>query len=165
MDTQAAQTSTAPSSPPTTTDITKKSKKRFRILLAFSIAGVVLLKMSFILFFIGMLPAAVAYIVDNDQKKYVSMTVAALNFSGVFPYMMDIFMRGGTFGAIESKLADPVVWFVMYGSAAMGWIIVFSSPVIAAAVLQGIYKGRILHLESLQKKSIEEWGEEVASEE
>ncbi len=146
-------------------DISVKSKKRFYILIALTILGAILFKMSFIFLFIGMLPAMVAYLVDHDPNKYTSSTVAALNFSGVFPYMVDIFMQGGTFTAIESKLSDPVIWFVMYGSAAMGWAIVLCSPVIAAAMLDSIYKGRILHLESMQKKSIEEWGEEVSGNE
>src|SRR6185369_3849599 len=94
----------APATPPVVpTEITKKSKKRLWILVVFSIVGAILFKMSFILFFIGMLPAMVAYIVDIDPKKYTSMTVAALNFSGVFPYMLDIYFRGGTLPAIESK--------------------------------------------------------------
>lgn len=142
-----------------------KSKKRLYILIALSIVGLVLFKMSFIFFFIGMLPAMVAYIVDHDPKKYASATVAALNFSGVFPYMIDVFMQGGTFIAIEDKLSSPLVWFVMYGAAALGWMIVFFSPIIAATLLDGIYKGRVLHLELMQKKLVEEWGEEVAGHE
>lgn len=142
-----------------------KSKKRLYILIGLSLVGVVVGKFSFIFFFVGMLPAMVAYITDHDQNKYTSSTVAALNFSGVFPYLVDIFVQGGSFGAVEDKLSYPLVWFVMYGSAAMGWAIVFFSPIIAAAVLDGIYSGRILHLEILQKQLVEEWGEEVTGRE
>ena len=142
-------------------NVAGKSKKKLVVLTVLSILGGVLLKMNFIFFFVGMLPAMVAYIVDHDKNKYIFSTVAALNFAGVFPYMVDIFMQGGTFGAVEAKLSDMVVWLVMYGSAAMGWAVVFASPVIAAAILEGVYAGRILHMESLQAKSVEEWGEEI----
>jgi hypothetical protein len=142
-----------------------KSKKRLYILIGLSVVGVVIGKFSFIFFFVGMLPAMVAYITDHDQNKYTSSTVAALNFSGVFPYLMDIYFQGGSFSAVASKLSYPLVWFVIYGSAAMGWAIVFFSPIIAAAVLDGIYSGRALHLEIQQKKLIEEWGEEVVGRE
>ncbi len=141
--------------------VTGKSKKKLVVLVVLSILGSVLLKMNFIFFSVGMLPAMVAYIVDHDKNKYIFSTVAALNFAGVFPYMVDIFMQGGTFIAVRDKLSDMMVWLVMYASAALGWGVVFASPIIAAAVLEGIYAGRILHMENLQKKAIEEWGEEI----
>ena len=142
-------------------DIATKSKRRFRLLMMLFLPGAVIFKMSFIFFFIGMLPALVAYIVDHDKNKYVFSTVAALNFAGVFPYMMDIFHRGGSYKAIVEKLSDAIVWFVMYGAAGMGYALVWFSPLMAASMLEGIYKGRIMHLESLQKKTIEEWGTEI----
>ena len=115
----------------------------------------------YLFFFIGMVPAFVAYITDNDRNKYTFSTVAALNFAGVFPFMIDILAHGGRFAAVQNKLSDMVVWFVMYGSAGVGWGLVKLSPIIAAATLDGIYQGRILHLETLQKKAVEEWGEEI----
>ncbi|HEU5046493.1 MAG TPA: hypothetical protein VFT64_01475 [Rickettsiales bacterium] len=142
-----------------------KSKRRMGILMALSIAGAGVLKMSFLFFFIGMIPAMVAYIVDHDPKKYTSYTVAALNFAGMFPYMMDVYAQGGTLLAIKDRLTDPLVWFVMYGSAGLGWVIVHCSPLIAAVVLDGLYKGRILHLEIQQKRAIEDWGKEVVGRE
>lgn len=138
-----------------------KSKKRFRLIMFLCLPFAIFFKMSFIFFFIGMVPALVAWTVDNDRNKYTFSTVAALNFAGVFPYMMDILLHGGNFRAIEAKLSDAIVWFVMYGAAALGWVLVWSSPVIAAAALEGLYKGRIMHLENMQKKAIEEWGTEI----
>jgi len=138
-----------------------KSKKRFRYMVAVFIVGAFIFKMSFVFFFIGMIPAFVAYVVDNDKHKYIFSTVFALNFAGVFPFMMDILWHGGHFDAVQNKLSDMVVWFAMYGSAGLGWALVWLSPIIAAATLEGLYRGRILHLETLQKKAVEEWGEEV----
>ena len=140
---------------------TKKSQKRIVVIIVLSLIFAVMLKMTFIFLFLGMLPAMVAYINDHDKNKYTSYTVAALNFSGVFPYVIDIFSQGGTLAAIKNRLSDPIIWFVMYGSAGLGWIIVHCSPVIAAVVIDGLYKTRILHLEILQKKAVEEWGKEV----
>ena len=142
-------------------DIPVKSKKRFTILIALSLVGAVLLKWSFIFFAIGMLPTVVAYLVDHDKNKYVFYTVAALNFSGVFPDMMAISLQGGDFTAVAERLSDITVWFTMYSAAALGWGIVWLSPVIAAMVLEGVYRGRIVHMESMQKKLEEEWGTEI----
>jgi len=145
----------------TTSDIPIKSKKRFRILIVICAISAVVLKLSFIFFFIGMFPAMVAYVIDHDKNKYIFSTVAALNFAGVFPHMMDIYIQGGTFNAIKEKLIDAMVWFEMYSAAAMGWAIVWVSPIIAAMALEGVYKGRILHMENIQKKVEEDWGPEV----
>lgn len=135
------------------------------LLLVISALGMAMLQMNFVFLFVGMLPAIVAYLIDNDPNKYTSSTVAALNFSGVFPYVADSFTQGGSFSIIEYKFSDPWVWLVMYGSAAIGWAIVLFSPVVSGAVLGSIYAGRVMHLESIQKKYIEEWGEEVAENE
>jgi hypothetical protein len=146
---------------PAPSEIPVKSKKRFRILLALSIVGIVLLKLSFIFFLIGMMPAMVAYMVDHDKHKYIFSTVTALNFAGVFPEVMDIVAQGSTFNAIKAKLSDALVWFSMYSAAGLGWALVWLSPLLVAIVLEGIYRGRILHMENVQKKLEEEWGKEI----
>ena len=143
-------------------EITAKSKRRFRLLIPVFIIGAIFFKMSFIFLFFGMLPSMAAYVVDHDKRKYVCSTVAALNFAGVFPFMMDIFKQGGSFDTVKAILSDPIIWFIVYGSAGLGWTLIWISPIIAALALDGIYRGRIIHLEIVQKHLEEEWGEEVA---
>lgn len=137
------------------------NSKRYAILIVLGIASAAIFKMGVFLMFVGMLPAIVAYETDHTKFKFVSSTVAAFNFAGVFPDMMQVFIEGGTIEILKIKLLDPYVWLVMYGSAALGWCMVWVSPIIAATTLEGIYSGRILHLEGLQKKAEEEWGPEV----
>ena len=149
----------------TNSEIAKRSKKRLLMLLVLSALGTAVLRMDFVFLFVGMLPAMVAYLIDHDSNKYTSSTVAALNFSGVFPYAVDNYMQGSTFNIIEYKFSDPWVWLVMYGSAAIGWGIVLFSPMVASVVLGIKRAGRVMYLESAQAKYIEEWGEEVADNE
>lgn len=137
------------------------SSKRYAILIGLTVASAVIFKMGVFLLFVGMLPAIVAYETDHTKFKFLSSTVAAFNFAGVFPDMMQVFIEGGTAQILIIKLLDPYVWMVMYGSAALGWCMVWVSPIIASTTLEGIYSGRILHLEGLQKKAEEEWGPEV----
>lgn len=137
------------------------NSKRYAILIALGIASAAIFKMGVFLLFVGMLPAIVAYETDHTKFKFLSSTVAAFNFAGVFPDMMQVFIEGGTIEILKIKLLDPYVWLVMYGSAALGWCMVWVSPMIASTTLEGIYSGRILHLEGLQKKAEEEWGPEV----
>jgi hypothetical protein len=143
------------------TDIARKAKMRTRILLALCLMGGIALKLTFVFFCIGMLPAMVAYIIDDDKHKYIFSTVAAVNFAGVFPETIELFMQGGTFNAFSALLSDAVVWFTMYSAAAIGWALVWLSPTLAAMLLEGVYRGRLMHMESLQKKLEEEWGPEI----
>jgi hypothetical protein len=136
----------------------KSSRRRFHILLVLCLVGAVVLKLSFIFLFIGMMPAMVAYVIDLDKHKYICSTVAALNFAGVFPDMMNIYNAGSTFDVVKDKLIDPFIWLIMYGAAAVGWAVVWVSPLIAAMFLEGLYRARILHLEGIQKKMEDEWG-------
>ncbi len=147
---------------PIETTAPPKPKKRIGLIILMSLVGAVLLKWSFIFFVIGMLPTVLAYLVDHDKNKYMFYTVAALNFSGVFPDMMAISTQGGTSGAVVGRLSDISVWFTMYSAAALGWGIVWLSPAIAAIALEFIYRGRIAHMETVQKKMEEEWGTEIS---
>lgn len=142
----------------------KSMAKRYAILIVLGVAAAVVLKLGVFLLFVGMLPAIVAYETDHTKFKLVFSTVASFNFAGVFPDMMQVFIEGGTFEILKIKLLDPAVWLIMYGSAALGWSLVWLSPVIASTILESIYSGRIIHLESLQKKAEEEWGPEVTGE-
>lgn len=139
----------------------KSLKKRYAILIVLGIVSAVVLKLGVFLLFIGMLPAIVAYETDHTKFKFLFSTVAAFNFAGVFPDTMQVFIEGGTFDILRIKLLDPAVWLIMYGSAALGWSMVWLSPLIASTTLESIYAGRILHLESQQKTSEEDWGPEV----
>lgn len=138
-----------------------KSKKGLLLMIVTGIVAAVTIKLGVFILFAGMLPTIVVYETDNTRHKHVFSTVAAFNLAGVFPDLMQVFIEGGTFSMLKIKLMDPYVWLVMYGSAALGWCMVWLCPIIAAATLEGIYSGRIVHLEKLQKKSEEEWGEEV----
>jgi hypothetical protein len=139
----------------------KSNTKRYIILIALGVISAVVLKLGVFLLFFGMLPAIVAYETDHTRFKFLFSTVAAFNFAGVFPDMMQVFIEGGSFEILKIKLLDPSVWLIMYGSAALGWSLVWLSPIIASTTLEGIYSGRILHLEGLQKRGEEEWGPEV----
>lgn len=143
----------------------KGSAKRYIVLVVVIVLGTLVLKLAAFLFFFGMLPAIIAYEVDHSKRKFIFSTVAAFNLAGVFPDMAQLALLGGTFEAVTAKLLDPGVWLTMYGAAALGWLVVWLSPIVAGTTLDGIYSGRELHLEMLQKKAVEEWGDEVKGDE
>jgi hypothetical protein len=141
-----------------TADIQVKPKKWFSFGMMLSAPLIVLLKMGFLFLLIGMLPTFLTMAYMRRRTPYVISTVAAFNFSGVFPYLLVIFLQGGRPRAVLDNLSDLTVWASMYGAALLGIAVVWLSPSIALVFLESIYRGRMRHMESLQKKLEEEWG-------
>jgi hypothetical protein len=142
-------------------EVPGRQKKWLMIALILALPMMVLMKMAFFLFVIGMLPTICALSVPYDPKRYIFSIVASLNFAGVFPDLFSLAMQGGTPRALIIKLSDPIVWASMYGAGLLGWAIVWMSPSIAMLVLGGVYRGRVLHMQHVQKRLEEEWGQEV----
>lgn len=141
------------------------SKRKVTIVLWVSVClvGVVILAWpTVMLFFFGMLPTIVAYLVDRTQEKYATFCVASMNFCGVFPYMMELWMEGHTTFIATEILADVFSLVIIYGAAAFGWVIFTSVPPVVASFLSVIAQQRVSTLRLLQRKLIEEWGEAVA---
>lgn len=115
----------------------------------------------FLLFF-GMLPTMVAYIVDRTKEKYATFCVASMNFCGLYPYLMDLWVESHTILAATSIMADVFALVIIYGAAAFGWVIYTSVPPVVSSFLSVIAQQRVTTLRTQQRKLIEEWGEAVA---
>jgi hypothetical protein len=148
-----------------TADIPVRRKKWLPIGLVFAVPAIVLLKMGFFFLLIGMLPTLLAVALARESRPYIVSTVAAFNFAGVFPDMLSVALQGGQPRAVLDKLSDITVWGSMYGAALLGWAIVWLSPGIAMVILEGLYKGRMRHMENMQKKLEDEWGKQIAGRE
>jgi hypothetical protein len=59
-------------------------------------------------------------------------------------------------------LSDPMVWLVMYGAAAAGWLICAATSPLARLCLELQAAQKRRALEALAKAIRQEWGEEVA---
>jgi hypothetical protein len=110
---------------------------------------------------VGGLPTLVAVVVDRHRHHYLTRCVGALNFAGVAPYLMKIWMHHTTPAAIQ-LLTNPYAWLTMYGAAGVGWIIYLSAPSIAWLQVELMGARRIKALKMRQRQLIEEWGAEVA---
>lgn len=116
-----------------------------------------------IILVIGMLPAFVAYIVDNTKQKYAALSVGSMNFCGVFPALFEIWTGTHTIDGSLTVLLDPFTLMVMYAGAAFGWVFFMSIPMFVSTFLTVVAQHRISHLRDVQKRLIGEWGEEVQS--
>ena len=68
----------------------------------------------------GMLPSIVAFIVERTKPRYAAICVGAMNFSGVFPYLLDSWSGRHTVDEAMNMLTDVFSLMVMYSSSAFG---------------------------------------------
>ncbi|MFQ5466897.1 MAG: hypothetical protein ACE5DS_02070 [Kiloniellaceae bacterium] len=122
--------------------------------------AVVLLPTSVVLL-IGMVPTAVAYMVDRSRAHHQAITVGVLNFCGTLPGIADLWERGQTYGAALRISTDALYWLTAYGAAAVGWGIYLVMPPILAAYFAMTTSRRVVVLRRRQEKLVEEWGEDI----
>jgi hypothetical protein len=114
---------------------------------------------------IGMLPTLVAYVTDRRREKYAAFCVGAANLCGVLPFMLALWTQDHSFDHAFRQVGDPLSWFAMYGSAAIGWAIYYVTPGIIALFLKVQIERRIEKLKQYQTELIEEWGPGIAKKE
>jgi len=111
---------------------------------------------------VGMLPAIVAFVVDQTRHKYAPLCVTGMNFSGVFPSLLMLWLGENSFSSAIDLIVDPMMLLMMYGAAAFGWLLFIAIPPVVAAFISVMLEHRIAYLRSVQKRIVEEWGEEAA---
>jgi hypothetical protein len=116
-----------------------------------------------IYFVVGMVPSAVAAVIDRRRPRYFAHTVTGLNVIGLWPYVVGAW-KGSIAGPdMWRQLVDPTVWLVVYGAAGLGWLLFFATPVLAEIFLEIREDGERGRIESRIAALKEEWGPEVAA--
>ena len=115
-----------------------------------------------LILFFGMMPAIVAFLVDRTRQKYGPLCVTGMNFCGVFPVLLDLWTTEHSFSAAFELLVEPMMLLMMYGAAAFGWMLFLAVPPVIASFIAVVTERRIVYLRSVQKKMVDEWGDEVA---
>jgi len=111
---------------------------------------------------IGMLPTLGALITDRRKEKYATLCVGAMNFTGVLPFMIQLWTEDHSYEHAFQVIAQPVTWLAMYGAAALGWAIYFVAPGIVGMFIGMRTEQRIQRLRRRQRDLVEEWGPGVA---
>lgn len=139
-------------------------RRRSRVLaaLALGIPVALLFLPTAMVLVVGMLPTLVAYVVDRDPDKPAPVAVGALNICGVTAYLIDLWTTGHTLAGAARILGDATAWLVMYGAAAIGWVIYTMIPPLVAMWMAGRARARITVLRERQADLVAEWGAEVA---
>lgn len=125
------------------------------------VAALVLSLPTVVLLFLGLLPAMVAFIVDDNPRKYVTKCVVATNFAGAWFVLLRLWTGEHSLAETMAILTDVYAWLLMYSAAALGWLCYLWFPSIAALFMEMTAERRIAGLKLKQKKLIEAWGEGV----
>lgn len=120
---------------------------------------------SLVLVTFGLLPTFVAVLIDRSPQRFAFFSVFAMNFAGLFPYLLDLWMGSNSMSVAIDSLTDVFALFTMYGSAALGWVFFAITPPIVTSVMSFIAQRRVSILRSKQKKLLTEWGDAVTKEE
>ena len=138
-------------------------KRRTGSVVTWIIAGVVLFAFyeSIVLLLIGMAPTGVAMLFDRSPSRNQTRTVGYLNFAGCLPWVIDYWLVGGDFARIFEIFVDPMALFVMYSSAALGWLLFFAIRPIVGSYLAVSAEMKEKQIGRVQRKMEEEWGPEI----
>ena len=131
------------------------------LLVLFSFGMIVVFQLGFIFFLMAMLPTVVAFYVDTGKQQTTFHTVLACNLAGVLPFlgkMLDPTSNGKSAATI---MTDAFSWLLVYTSAGMGWVLVFSIPIAAEFFVRSMHQRQVSRLERVQRRIVEEWGEDV----
>lgn len=140
----------------------RTSAKKLALVLIISCVGLSLfIGQSLIFLFAGMLPTIVAYITDRSANRFNFKTVGCMNFAGVAPFLSSLIQQGNTADAVHSMLGSSTAWLMIFGSALIGWGIVWIAPFTVKRILLVFAVSRKEKLLVKQEELIEEWGEEV----
>lgn len=116
---------------------------------------------AFLFFTISLLPTLVAYLIDKRPAKTATNAIGAFNFIGILPHLFSL-IKGNNYDAkFQELISDPYIWFIIYGSAAIGWIMIWLIPEIFGAIYLARAERKITKMRKMQTEIIEEWGDEV----
>lgn len=144
-----------------TTGLPKMRFKHKLILILVSFFMMALMRTGFVFLVIGMLPAIVAYYMDVSKHRYTFKSIFAANLSGMLPYITQIISHHASSSMLQEIMGSSATWIVIYGSACLGWLLVFICPMISQIMVAGVHQAQLARYEWLQKKLESEWGQEV----
>lgn len=141
----------------------KKKKiglKSFFILLVTLIVSIIFWSSS-LLIIVGMLPSLVLWVIDKTIDKSKTLTIAAMNFVGCYPYLIEVW--NSTYPAEQSVklLTDPLTIIMIYCMALLGYIINYITAMVVAS---HVYEKTEKRIQAIDKEIIElekRWGKKV----
>ncbi len=110
---------------------------------------------------VALLPTAVAVVIDRSASRTGWLCVGGLNFAAAAPFLFDLWFKSHTLEHATSIISDVFVITMVYGAAALGWLMYMTTPQIIGTFMQMTSARRIASLKAQQTRLEEEWGPEV----
>lgn len=111
----------------------------------------------------SLLPTAVAFVLERNKGWYAGACVGAMNLAGAAPVLTELWFTGHTVEAAFQGISDVFALLIIYGSAAIGWVIYSTTPSIVSAYMAMTAGRRITALKAQQKELVLKWGPDVES--
>ncbi len=118
-----------------------------------------------ILVLLGMAPTIVAYVVDRSPQRYSAICVGGMNVAGLMPFVLDLWAGMHTVGEAFDILTNVFSLLIIFGAAGFGWMLFLIIPPVVSTVLVEMAKRRADQCRTIQADLVEEWGQEVATQE
>ena len=126
------------------------------LFMAFSLPSLIILT-------VGLLPTGVAFIIDRSEQKSGTFCVGGMNLSGVLPFIIKLWADNHTLIVAIEIVSDVFSLLIMYAAAGFGWMMFLTVPPVIASFLSVISQTRVKVLRASQKKILDEWGPEIAT--
>lgn len=139
-----------------------KLKGQMFMALAFMV-GSIFLPTSTILV-VGMLPTIVCFLTERSRKKNRMITVGAMNLAGCMPFLLELWSKGNSFQMAVQIIEEPMTLVIIYGAAAIGYLIDWSMVGIVANIMVQKALMRQKSIIERQEELVKRWGEEVTGE-
>lgn len=140
-------------------EVTRFARMFWRVIaLITSLLLIILLQIGFLFVVLGLLPAFIAYFLDNDPKKYLFKAIFYCNLSATLPYLSRAMMPDSGPASLELAMLAPRTWVIVYGSAFAGLLMVWLCRFLAYGTLTVTYTAREQFLTGTQEKLLDEWG-------
>ncbi|WP_262691058.1 hypothetical protein [Kordiimonas aestuarii] len=112
-----------------------------------------------VLFLVGLAPSLVLGVTGKGVHKTEKLQcVGFSNIAGIIPFAMQVWSRPRDFSMIVS---DPINLVAMFGSAAIGYALIYVGPMVAAQILQVMAQDKLKTIAQQRQALLELWGPEV----
>ncbi|HUZ73608.1 MAG TPA: hypothetical protein VMU87_11530 [Stellaceae bacterium] len=110
------------------------------------------------LFVVGMVPSAVAAVIDRHRDRYLTAAVALLNLAGMVIPTLTLLKLGASLAGALQVLGDPRNWLIIYSTAGVGWMLHAGMPALARVIVDLRAEREERRLERRAEQLTEEWG-------
>lgn len=131
------------------------------VLMPLCVLMIVLLKASFVLLLVMMLPSIVAFYADTSEDRMEVTTITCNNFAGCLPYVVELSVNNGEWPMLSFFLSNPTVWLASYGMAALGYLLIRVCPHAYHYALLALHTSIVMNIEHKQEALVNEWGEAI----